>query len=97
MIWALLWARKGTGHTNHIAWLEKAAHSKRLYKSYTISQKKIDGWNVQRVKDGYYRCYRKIRGRVKTLYIGKVFNEEKARDRIIEKEKEFGLYKSYTN
>ena len=56
--------------------------------------KRISGWTVQKAKDGYFRCYRKIRNRVRCIYVGKVFDEAKARDRIIEKEKELGLYKS---
>jgi len=56
--------------------------------------KRISGWNVQKANDGYFRCFRKIRNRVHCIYVGKVFDEAKARDRIIEKEKELGLYKS---
>ncbi|MGA2225959.1 MAG: hypothetical protein ABSH41_16110, partial [Syntrophobacteraceae bacterium] len=36
-----------------------------------ISAKKIAGWNVQRSKDGYYRIYRKIRGKVQDSRKGK--------------------------
>jgi hypothetical protein len=53
-----------------------------------ISAKKIAGWNVQRSKDGYYRIYRKIRGKVRSIYIGRELDIEKANRRIAEKEKE---------
>ncbi len=53
-----------------------------------ISAKKIAGWNVQRSKDGYYRVYRKIRGKVRSIYIGRELDIEKANRRIAEKEEE---------
>jgi chaperonin cofactor prefoldin len=53
----------------------------------SIPSKKIDRWNAQRSKDGYYRLYRKIRGRVHSIYIGKELDIDKARRRIAEKEK----------
>jgi cell division protein FtsB len=53
-----------------------------------IPAKKIAGWNVQRSKDGYYRVYRKIRGKVRSIYIGRELDIEKANRRIAEKEKE---------
>jgi hypothetical protein len=56
------------------------------------SPKRISGWNVQKSKDGYYRCYRKIAKRVHSIYIGKNLDLEKARDRIAEKEKKLGLW-----
>ena len=56
--------------------------------------KRISGWNVQKSNDGYFRCYRKVSNRVHCIYIGKMFDENKARNRIAEKEKELGLYKS---
>jgi hypothetical protein len=51
-------------------------------------QKKVAGWSVQRSKDGYYRVYRKIRGKVHSIYIGRELDIEKANTRIAEKEKE---------
>lgn len=53
--------------------------------------KRISGWSVQRSKDGYLRCYRKIEGRVYSIYIGKHFQAEKTQKRIMEKEKSLGL------
>ncbi len=53
--------------------------------------KRISGWSVQKSKDGYFRCYRKIEGRVHCVYIGKDFNVEKAQKRIFEKENSLGL------
>ncbi len=55
--------------------------------------KRISGWSVQKSKDGYFRCYRKIEGRVHCVYIGKIYNVEKAQKRIMEKEKSLGLLK----
>jgi chaperonin cofactor prefoldin len=49
---------------------------------------KIGRWNAQRSKDGYYRLYRKIGGRVHSIYIGKELDIDKAVKRIAEKEKE---------
>ena len=40
--------------------------------------KRIDGWNVQQSKDGYFRCYRKIAKRVHSVYIGKDLDLKKA-------------------
>jgi hypothetical protein len=49
--------------------------------------KKIGGWNALCSKDGYYRLYRKIRGRVHSIYIGKDLDIDKARRRIAERER----------
>ena len=49
--------------------------------------KRICGWNVQKSKDGYYRCYRKIAKRLHCIYIGKELDLKKAQVRIAEKEK----------
>lgn len=54
--------------------------------------KRIAGWNVQRSKEGYYRCYRKIQNRVHAIYIGKALDVNKAKKRIAEKERTLGLY-----
>jgi hypothetical protein len=53
--------------------------------------KRICGWNVQKSKDGYYRCYRKIAKRVHSVYIGKDLDLKKAQVRITKKEKALGL------
>ncbi|ETR68834.1 MAG: hypothetical protein OMM_10134 [Candidatus Magnetoglobus multicellularis str. Araruama] len=47
---------------------------------------KISGWNVRKAKDGYYRCYRKIKRKVHCIYIGKKLDRDKAMTRIKEKE-----------
>ena len=52
---------------------------------------RISGWNVQKSKDGYYRCYRKIAKRVHCVYIGKDLDLKKAQVRITEKEKTLSL------
>ncbi len=48
--------------------------------------KRISGWSIQKSKDGYYRCYRKIDKKVHSVYIGKRFNAKKAMRRILKKE-----------
>ena len=53
--------------------------------------KRICGWNVQKSKDGYYRCYRKIEKRLHSVYIGKELDLKKAQVRITEKEKALRL------
>jgi chromosome segregation ATPase len=53
--------------------------------------KRICGWNVQKSKDGYYRCYRKIAKRVHSVYIGKDLDLKKAQVRITKKENALGL------
>ncbi|MDR3567445.1 MAG: hypothetical protein P4L43_05385 [Syntrophobacteraceae bacterium] len=49
---------------------------------------KIGKWNVQLSKDGYYRLFRKIRGKLHSIYLGKELNTEKAQRRIDDKERE---------
>jgi len=51
------------------------------------SPKKIGRWNAQRSKDGYYRLYRKIGGRVHSIYVGKELDIEKAERRIADRER----------
>ncbi len=49
---------------------------------------KIGKWNVQLSKDGYYRLFRKVRGRLHSIYLGKELDIEKAEMRIADKERE---------
>jgi 2'-5' RNA ligase len=42
------------------------------------------GWSVQTGKDGYIRLYKSFQGQVKSLYIGKTWNPEKAERKIAE-------------
>jgi hypothetical protein len=75
--------------------LDKVIQTKSIEASviqrFDKNPKRISGWNVQKSKDGYYRCYRKIAKRLHCVYIGKDLDLEKARIRIIEKEKTLGL------
>jgi chromosome segregation ATPase len=48
---------------------------------------KIGRWNAQLSKDGYYRLYRKIGGRVHSIYVGKELDIDKAERRIADREK----------
>jgi uncharacterized small protein (DUF1192 family) len=50
--------------------------------------KRIGRWSAQQSKDGYYRLYRKIRGRVYSIYVGRDLDINKAQKKIAQKEKE---------
>lgn len=75
--------------------LDKVIHTEALESAVIHgldkNPKRIGGWNVQKSKDGYYRCYRKIAKRVHSVYIGKDLDLKKAQVRITEKEKTLGL------
>ena len=43
---------------------------------------RFNGWNVQTGKDGYIRLYRKVAGKVRTLHVGKVWDEAKAVEKV---------------
>ena len=47
---------------------------------------KVDGWNVVE-SGGYFRAFRRLNGKLQGVYIGKVFDPEKAREKIRKKEK----------
>jgi len=53
--------------------------------------KNIMGWTVQKGRDGYYRLFKKIGGRVHGIYLGRALDVEKAQARIRAKEKALGL------
>jgi regulator of replication initiation timing len=57
-------------------------------KDKRTSPKRVGRWNAQRSKDGYYRLYRKIGGRVHSIYIGKELDIDKAERRIADRERE---------
>jgi hypothetical protein len=63
-------------------------HAVRQNTEPTAPLKKIGGWNAQRSRDGYYRLYRKIGGRVHSIYIGKELDVAKAEKKIAERERE---------
>ena len=75
--------------------LDKVIHTQAVDAAVVHGLKKkpvrICGWNVQKSKDGYYRCYRKIAKRVHSVYIGKDLDLKRAQVRIAEKEKTLGL------
>jgi len=75
------WAGHGSGQMARVEVIQNSeiggTHSKR-----------IAGWNAQLSKDGYYRLYRKIKGRVHSIYIGKELDIDKAHKRIAEKERQ---------
>jgi hypothetical protein len=49
------------------------------------------GWTTQRGKDGYIRLHRKVQGKVKSIYIGRVWDEAKADERIAMANKAFAV------
>ncbi len=51
------------------------------------SPNKIGRWNAQLSKDGYYRLYRKIGGRVHSIYVGKELDIDKAERKIADRER----------
>jgi hypothetical protein len=53
-----------------------------------IPVKKIGRWNAQRSRDGYFRLYRKIGGRVHSIYIGKELDVAKAERKVADRETE---------
>ena len=44
--------------------------------------KSFEGWTVQTGKDGYIRLYKSFKGHVKSLYVGRGWNPEKAMSKI---------------
>ncbi len=80
-------AKEGYGQTV-IQWVRQGG-AEVIQNSYQRTPpKKVGRWNAQRSKDGYYRLYRKIRGRVHSIYIGKELDLDKAERRIADREKE---------
>jgi len=77
--------------------IQKGEIDKRHAQTLDNQPKKINNWNIQKAKDGYYRCYRKIDKKVHSIYIGKTLDIQKAQRRISEKEQKIGLYKVIQN
>jgi hypothetical protein len=46
--------------------------------------KSFQGWTVQRSKDGFIRLYKSFKGKVKSIYIGRAWDEAKAAKKISE-------------
>jgi hypothetical protein len=51
----------------------------------TKETKNIDGWTVRLTSKGYYNLCKSFNGKVETIYIGKIFDKQKARSKIAEK------------
>ncbi|ETR68017.1 MAG: hypothetical protein OMM_10958 [Candidatus Magnetoglobus multicellularis str. Araruama] len=43
---------------------------------------KVDGWNIVKGNDGYFRANRKINRKVVSVYLGKKFDEGRAMEKI---------------
>jgi hypothetical protein len=75
-----------------IQWVRQRADEQVLQKVIQNPQRrtspnKIGRWNAQLSKDGYYRLYRKIGGRVHSIYVGKELDIDKAERRIADRER----------
>ena len=74
--------------------LESASKTPKKEGSQEVHNKRIEninGWNIYRNKDGYFRMHRKYGGLAHSIYLGKVFDREKAIAKIEAKEKELGI------
>ena len=49
------------------------------------NSKNIDGWTIRLTSKGYYNLCKSFDGRVESIYIGKNFDKQKARQKIAEK------------
>ena len=47
--------------------------------------KNIDGWTVRLTSKGYYNLCKSFNGKVESIYIGKILDEQKAKRKIAEK------------
>ena len=56
----------------------------------------IGKWNVQRGKDGYYRMFRRHRGRVHGVYLGKYPSPETAQAKAMAKDRELGMGENHS-
>ncbi len=64
--------------------------SEKLAPAETASQdhiKNLNGWTVHKGSDGYFRAHRKVDNIGFSVYIGKIFDPDKARAKIAAKEK----------
>lgn len=50
----------------------------------------IEGWTLTKSGE-YFRLFKKVRGKVKGIHLGKVFDREKAIEKIKNKEDELGI------
>jgi predicted nuclease with TOPRIM domain len=52
-----------------------------------LKQKKrnIDGWTVRLTAKGYYNLCKSFGGKVESIYVGKILDEDKAREKIAER------------
>jgi hypothetical protein len=57
--------------------------------------KTIDGWNLQQ-SGGYWRAFRRIAGKMQSVYIGKTIDIQSARQKIAKKEKALGVLSNDT-
>lgn len=65
-----------------------SSSAKVIQKSSHSAPLRVGKWNVQLSADGYYRLYRKIGGKLHSIYIGKELDITKAEMKVAEKERE---------
>ena len=79
--------------TQRLHELEREVSLLRGYETRERAQN-IDGWNVQLGKDHYFRLFKKVRGRLRSVYLGRIYDVDKARALIHAKEEELGIRKT---
>lgn len=47
----------------------------------------VDGWTLHKGKDGYFRLFKRHRGKIHGIYLGKYPDRERAEEKIREKER----------
>ncbi|MBF0550827.1 MAG: hypothetical protein HQK60_09850 [Deltaproteobacteria bacterium] len=60
--------------------VEKLSHQPQVKKGSSL-----DGWTIELDRRGYYRAYKSIKGKVHSVYLGKVFNGSVAKAKIAAK------------
>ena len=61
---------------------QRPDHQSKQQDPPAVRQKNIDGWTVQRSRQGYFRIYKKINGKLRSIYIGKQVETDVVREKI---------------
>jgi len=57
-----------------------------IVKEYEERENNISGWTVSKGKDGYYRGNKRVKGKLVCVYLGKEYNREIFRAKILKKQ-----------
>jgi len=57
-----------------------------IVKEYEERENNISGWTVTKGKDGYYRGKKRLNGRLNSVYLGKEYDRDLFRDKILKKQ-----------